>query len=118
MNGYQNQDLPFGRLVDELSPAGEPARNPIFQVMFFFLAVPTVSKFSNLTVKPFEAYAGTARYDLLVSLWDKPQGIGGFFEYNTALFKPETIAQLVDSYRLLAGAITADPDQRLSDLSR
>jgi hypothetical protein len=118
MKGYEHQDLPFGKLVEEVNSVSDTSRNPLFQVMFFFLAVPTVSSFSNLTLKPFEAYAGTARYDLLVSLWDKTEGVAGFFEYNTALFSPETVAQMASRYKLLAAKAANHPDHRLSDLVR
>jgi hypothetical protein len=117
IDGYKNQDLPFGKLVEELHPANDSSRNPVFQVMFFFLEVPAIPRFSNLTLKPFEAYAGTARYDLLISLWDRHEGISGFFEYNIALFKPETVAQMASRYSLFARKVAENSEQRISDLT-
>lgn len=116
LDGYANQDLPFGKVVDEVSPSRDASHNPIFQVMMFFLAVPAVSTFSsNLTVKSLEAYAGTSRYDLLLSLWDKPEGFSGFFENNTALFNNDTIARMSRQYAALAAEAAANPDRRLSE---
>nr|QEO74487.1 condensation domain-containing protein [uncultured bacterium] len=117
VDGYAHQELPFGAVVKELLPEPDPSRNPFFQVMFFFLAVPTIVRFSSLTLRNFEAYGETARYDLLVSVWDRGESIGGFFEYNTALFERATAARLAADYEALVDEIVSDPDRRLSDLS-
>lgn len=117
VDGYAHQDVPFGAVVKELLPEPDPSRNPFFQVMFFFLAVPIIVRFSSLTLRNFEAYGETARYDLLVSVWDKKEAIGGFFEYNTALFERDTVARLTADYQALVDEIVSDPDRRLSDLS-
>ncbi len=34
LEAYTHQDLPFERVVEELNPQRDPARNPIFQVLF------------------------------------------------------------------------------------
>ncbi|NJL19791.1 MAG: amino acid adenylation domain-containing protein [Leptolyngbyaceae cyanobacterium SM1_3_5] len=45
------------------------------------------------------------------------QGLIGFVEYNTDLFKRETIDRLMKHYQHLLQTIVANPEQRLSELS-
>jgi hypothetical protein len=116
IDGYAHQELPYGTLVKQLLPRSDTSRNPFFQVMFFFLNVPTIVRFSSLTLRNFEAYGETARYDLLVSIWDKKDSIGGFFEYNTALFERASVAHMTSDYQTLVDSIVSDPDRKLSEL--
>ncbi len=116
LDGYAHQELPFGTVVKQLLPKPDASRNPFFQVMFFFLAVPTIVRFSSLTLRNFEAYGETARYDLLISIWDKKDSIGGFFEYNIALFERASVARMTSDYQSLVDSIVSDPDRQLSDL--
>jgi aspartate racemase len=118
MEGYANQELPFGTLVERLLSKADPSRNPLFQVMFFFLTPPPVQKFAGLTAHPYEAYGGTARYDLLLSLWDRPEAISGFIEYNTALYDETAIEEFIEEFKALVSTMSNNIERRISGLDR
>jgi amino acid adenylation domain-containing protein len=117
LDAYAHQDLPFDRLVEALQPARDMSHSPIFQVMFTLQNTPAGKlRLSSLTIRPVALHVGTARLDLTVDAWERPEGLVLRFEYNTDLFNPGTIARLAEHFRrLLAGAVD-DPGARVSAL--
>ncbi|HET9899266.1 MAG TPA: amino acid adenylation domain-containing protein [Streptosporangiaceae bacterium] len=97
---YDHQDLPFERLVDELRPERDLARNPLFQIMFDFRQAPSpVPQFDGLTSERVPAPWHTAKFDLTLSLTRRADGsIRGLLEYATALYDQATIDRLAGHY--------------------
>lgn len=114
---YARQQLPFGRLVRELRPAASAAYTPLFQVSFFFLSVPPIQTLAGLTWSNLEAYGETSRYDLLLSLWDKPEGVSGILEYNTDLFDEERAGPIAAAIEKMLDQLVKDFDQPVDCLS-
>jgi hypothetical protein len=117
LGAYANQQVPFGKIVRELCPNANAAFTPLFQVMFFYLAMPRVESLTGLEWRNIEAYGGTSRYDLLFSLWERPEGISGFVEYNTDLFQPITAARIGAALELMLIAIARNFDVRVTALA-
>ncbi|MBM7114700.1 non-ribosomal peptide synthase/polyketide synthase [Archangium primigenium] len=118
LGAYAHQDIPFEKLVEELKPQRSQSYSPLFQVMFAFQNAPatTGSSASALTLRPLESANQTARFDLILSLADAPEGFRGTIDYNVDLFDTSTVGRLFDHMRVLLEAATAHPDQRLSAL--
>lgn len=108
MEAYANQQIPFGRVATELNPDLDPGFTPLFQVMFFFLAEPVIHPFLGLQWKNLEAYGETSRYDLLLSLWERADGISGVLEYNTSLFSSATVAGVVRAIERVLTLLATD----------
>ena len=117
LGAYAHAELPFERLVEELRPQRDPSRSPLFQVLFSFDLEPdTLVELPGLTLKFSEIDAGTAKFDLSLYIREGAEGLRGFFEYNTDLFNPDTVARLAGRYETLLAAAVADPGRRLSEL--
>ena len=117
LDAYAHQDLPFARLVQELSPERDLSRNPLFQVAFQLLNAPTLGQEgSNSNYEVLEVQRETAILDLTVSVWENADGLDGEIEYNTDLFDADTVKRLAAHYLILLQSIVADPDQRVHDL--
>jgi len=112
---YAHQDLPFERLVDELQVRRDISRNPLFQVMFALqdAPLPTVRLDNKLTFAPVEFNAGTAQFDLLVSIHESAGLFRGSVKYSTDLFDAGTVARFMKHYQRLLEAMTSDPQQRV-----
>jgi len=114
---YAHQDLPFERLVEELQPRRDLTRTPFFQVMLVLQnAPPSALELPGLTIEPVAGDAGTARFDLLLTAAEIPDGLAGALEYSTDLFDPTTVRRLVDHYVTLLAGAAARPEQRVGAL--
>ncbi|QHZ45315.1 amino acid adenylation domain-containing protein [Bacillus sp. NSP9.1] len=123
LDAYENQDLPFERLVEVLNPARSRARHPLFQIMLAFqnTSEPTLD-FSDLESQLEVRSVGAAKFDLTIELREHrhsdgtPAGIAGFLEYSTDLFKRDTAEALAARLVRLLGSAAADPDQPVGRL--
>ena len=117
LGAYAHQDLPFEKLVEELHPARELSRQPVFQVAFTFLnAPPEPFELPGLTVKPVDGEHVTAKFDLMMAVLETPVGLSGVFEYATDLFERPTIERLADHFDRLLEGIVADVQRRCGEL--
>jgi aspartate racemase len=117
LGAYTHQDLPFEKLLEQLRPPRDLSRNPLFQVMFVLHNTPRqVPTLAGLTVSPQEIDGQTARFDLTLDLWETPEGLRGWFEYNTDLFDVATIIRMAEHLQTLLESIVANPKQHLSQL--
>ncbi|MEM1255607.1 MAG: amino acid adenylation domain-containing protein [Cyanobacteria bacterium P01_H01_bin.21] len=113
-----HQDLPFEKLVEILRPERSMSHTPLFQVMFVLQNAPMQRvELPALTLDPVPLDIGRAQFDLSVNLVEMPDEICGWFEYNTDLFKPETIERLFNHFHTLLHGIVANPDQSIDTLS-
>jgi amino acid adenylation domain-containing protein/non-ribosomal peptide synthase protein (TIGR01720 family) len=109
IEAYAHQDMPFERLVQELSPERDLARAPLFQVLFTLQNAPREAMtLPGLTLRQLGAESGSAKFDLSLGLAESPDGLQGSIEYATDLFDPATIARMIGHLEVLLQAITRD----------
>jgi amino acid adenylation domain-containing protein len=116
---YDNQDLPFERLVQELAPQRSANRWPLFQVMFNLRNIPKPEKdrAGDLTIEPFPFEPGwIGGLDLSLEAVDQTDGLHCHLTYPAALFDAATMERLMTHYRNLLKGIAANPGQRISDV--
>jgi amino acid adenylation domain-containing protein len=112
---YAHQDLSFEKLVEELQPQRDLARNPLFQVMFLFQTSPAADfQLPGITVEPVAVDSSISKFDLTLSLTERLQKLTGFFEYSTDLFERSTIERMMGHFQTLLEGIVANPDQPIS----
>ncbi|WP_186648867.1 non-ribosomal peptide synthetase [Fluviispira vulneris] len=100
IEAQQHQDLPFEKLVVEISPERDPSKHPIFQVMFEMNAFQENvkdNKYLNFIEKTSECdeiinqMYSPAKFDLSLFLNEELDKISGCFNYSESLFHKETI---------------------------
>ena len=117
LGAYEQQDLPFEKLVEELRPERNLSYTPIFQVLFTLEPdAPRPPALPGLTVQLVEVDTGTVKADLQLGLAQTAQGLTGLLGYSTELFDAPTIARLIGYYQRLLAGIVADPTSRIGDL--
>ncbi|MBN8226492.1 amino acid adenylation domain-containing protein [Corallococcus macrosporus] len=119
LGAYAHQDLPFERLVEELKPARDSSRSPLFQVLFTLRDSdsPRALRTDELKLHPLDVEDTTAKFDLELSLAESPEGFTGTLGYNTALFEPRTAARMAEHFRMLAEGLVARPEASLDSVS-
>jgi amino acid adenylation domain-containing protein len=117
LGAYGHQDLPFEKLLEELRPLRDLSRTPLFQVMFILHNTPRQpQELAGLIVSPLEVDTRTAKFDVMLDLWETSEGLRGWFEYSTDLFDAATIARMAGHLQTLLEGVVANPEQRLSTL--
>jgi hypothetical protein len=117
LGAYAHQDLPFEKLVEEMNPARDLSRNPLFQVMF---NVQNLAKqeiqLPGLSFSPLPTHSEAAKFDLSLSILDNENGMTGTIEYNSDLFNAATMTRMCGHFQTLLQGIAAKPDGRVWDL--
>lgn len=110
LEAYENQDLPFEKLVEELHVERDLSRNPLFQVFFSLQNIPSPDpEFSDLDVSDLELNIGTSRFDLSLDIRAAGESLITEFEYNTDLFEIDTITRMAGHYKQLLAEAIANP---------
>ncbi|MFE0043489.1 non-ribosomal peptide synthetase [Streptomyces albireticuli] len=112
LGAFAHQELPFERLVEELHPRRDLSRSPVFQVSFMFQNIP-LPEFDGvgLRMEPFAVESSTSRFDLELQVFDRPDGLSGWFEFNTDLFDGATVERMARHLRRLVENLVAEPDR-------
>jgi amino acid adenylation domain-containing protein/non-ribosomal peptide synthase protein (TIGR01720 family) len=117
LGALNHQELPFERIVADLQPDRDPARNPLFQVMFALQNMPlTRLELPGLTLSRLDTEEATTTFDLSVALRETADGLSGWCEYDTDLFDAATIRRMMGHFERLLTEAVADPGRRVDDL--
>jgi amino acid adenylation domain-containing protein len=114
---YAHQDLPFEKLVEELHPARDLSRQPVFQILLALQNVPQETlELPGLRLSRAGGEGVRAKLDLSVHVHETPSGLQGHVEYAVDLFDRRTIERLVGHFVTLLQSIVACPEHGLSKL--
>jgi amino acid adenylation domain-containing protein len=114
---FEHQEVPFEQLVEELRPARDPSRTPLFQAMFILQNAPAPPlDMPGLTATPVPLHNGTTKFDLTLEVTPGPDGIHASIEYATDLFDRQRIQHMADHYATLLAAAATSPDLPLARL--
>ncbi|HMQ67796.1 MAG TPA: non-ribosomal peptide synthase/polyketide synthase, partial [Ignavibacteria bacterium] len=112
MEAYENQEVPFEKVVDTVVGDRDMSKNPLVQVSMVLQNTPTVEKvdFDKLTLSNAGVEHTTSKFDLTLYTNEIPEGIEAGFEYATDLFSPETIRRMIGHYMELLNSVVKDPE--------
>ena len=117
LDAHQHQDVPFERVVEILAPPRTNSYTPIFQVMCDLQnARVHYPAMDNLKLEPVEWGTDAAKFDISFDVEENDGALCGLIQYRTALFRPETIEIMADSFKHLMEGILAAPDTNVWEL--
>jgi len=116
IEAYENQDIPFEKIIEELNPPRDLSRTPIYQVFFNMVNV-SLDKpdFQNLIVEPYQIESKFAKFDLTVYVMEKDEQFHFSFSYNTDIFSWKRISEILVHYENLLDQVVNHPDERISE---
>jgi non-ribosomal peptide synthetase component F len=110
LDAYSRQEIPFEKLVEEISPERTLARTPLFQVKLVLQNTPRESlSIPGLTVRPLDIQDKTAKFDMLLNIRDTATGIAGWNQYDEDLFDPATMNSLMHLYAAALRFLATEP---------
>ncbi|MEV0453123.1 amino acid adenylation domain-containing protein [Streptomyces sp. NPDC050600] len=113
----EHQDLPFSTLVEELRPAREAGRNPLFQISLTLHADEVATgapAFGPVTVEPLPVAGRVARFDLAAhATVTADGGLRLQAEYATDLYDADRITRLLTHLGRVLSQAAAAPDATL-----
>jgi amino acid adenylation domain-containing protein len=117
LEAYANQDVPFERVVQEVSPERNLSSSPLFQVMLAFQNAPIGSlELPGLTMSPMREELTTSKFDLSLMMVDTAPQLFGHWVFNLALFEEVTTRRWTSHLLALLAGVAADPGRRVSEL--
>src|SRR5262249_1664205 len=117
LDAYAHQQFPFEHVVELLKPPRDMSHPVVFQVMFIFQNLPSQAvELPGLVLSYPLIRTGSSKMDLTLEVVERAEGLGLYVEYNTDLFRPDTIRRLCSHLERLLGAIVEDTTQRISQL--
>lgn len=113
LDAFNQQHIPFEKLVEELRLDRHSTHAPLFQVAFSIKQPPMPETHcADLRLSPLEIEAGAVKLDLAMSLTGNVVTI----DYNADLFEPATCKSILERFQNLLEAIVSDPDRKILSL--
>lgn len=117
LEAFDNQDLPFEKIVEGVGPPREPQVNPLFQVnVRVHTGAAPVLELPGAQVRPVHIDLGFSRFDLAVEFQVDGHEIRGYLEYNQALFEERTARTVMRRLDMLLEGALEDPGLLVWDL--
>ncbi|MFL6284239.1 MAG: amino acid adenylation domain-containing protein [Pyrinomonadaceae bacterium] len=117
LGAYAHQDVPFEKLVEELHPARELSRSPLFQVAFTLQNAPKEElKLHGLQLDYLRLGNETAKLDMSLTMSDRGRELIAILEYSTELFDHSTGQRVLDCFRSLLESVAKGPGRKLSEV--
>ncbi|MSU51933.1 MAG: non-ribosomal peptide synthetase [Opitutaceae bacterium] len=117
LDAYAHQELPFEAVVEAVVERRDLSRTPLFQVLLVLLNLPPADlALEDLEITEIPLPAETAKFELMLLLNERPEGVSGAWEFSTDLFTAETVTRFARHFTTLLEAAVTRPATRLREL--
>ncbi len=119
LNAYENQDIPFEKLVDHLKVSRSLTHNPLFQIMFNYLKIEEIAEvlsLKDITVNEELLDNEKTKFDLTMEIYETATDLKFNVKYITQLFHRDAIDRLIKHWMILLNGIVSNPNARILEL--
>ena len=119
LGAFAHQDIPFDKLVEALVSRRSRDFMPLFRVMFSFVEDKPAPVMTGLDECELELAwpQDTAKFDLILTVDERPDGASATLQYDSDLFEPTTAAALLAAYERLLAQVVDAPQQPIPGLA-
>ncbi|MEM9776028.1 MAG: amino acid adenylation domain-containing protein, partial [Chloroflexota bacterium] len=116
LDAQDHQPFTFGKLLQNLSIPRNPSRSPLVEVVFNLDKKVPEDDFVGLTQVIREIPKQATNWDLFLNLYEDGGTLKADFDYNTDLFKRETIQAWLENFTVMLSHILAGPTVTMGDV--
>ncbi|MCP5046251.1 MAG: amino acid adenylation domain-containing protein, partial [bacterium] len=117
LNAFANQDYLYEDLVEKLSVKRDTGHNPLFDALFTLMNIDIPDlELPGLKIEPYDYKGTTTKFDLTLEGGESKSGLSFTFEYNTKLFKHETIQRFSRYFKRLLSQSLDRPRAKITGL--
>jgi amino acid adenylation domain-containing protein len=118
LDAFTHQNVPFEQVLQELGVERTSSHTPLFQVFF------NMQNFDNnemalpgLTIEKIPPHEVESKFDLTLYIEEQQKTIQLNLLYNTDLFNPGRMEQMLEQYQLLLEQIVQNPAEQIDHFS-
>jgi amino acid adenylation domain-containing protein len=117
LEAFDNQDIQFDDLVENVVVTREKNRNPLLDAVFIMDNIELQEiKIPGLQLKPYAVEDNTSKFDIKLGALEKDGDLFLSVEYNATLFKKETVEWFIRYYKDILSSVLKHPDKKLSEI--
>ena len=117
LGAYAHQVLPFEKLIEELQPERDASHAPLVQVVFALQNAPQGDLTAlDLKLNYVEVETDTAKYDIVVNVYEIEDKLSIVFTYSTDLFDAASMQRLGRHFKALLAEVVENTDKRVAEL--
>ncbi|MFZ5988545.1 MAG: amino acid adenylation domain-containing protein, partial [Bacillota bacterium] len=120
LRAYENQDYPYDKMVEKLAGRTERSRNPFFDTMLILhneLEQDISPVIHGLSFNMYKLNSCTSKLDFKLDVYLNKSGcMECTLEYNTGLFRKETIERLAKHFINIVDEIIQRPCKKISEI--
>jgi len=118
LEAYAHQDLPFEKLVEELRLDRDLSHAPLTQVVFTLQNAPLDElRLPGVRMSMVEVESETAKFDVVVNMWEERGEMHGWIEYNGDMFDETRIQRMVQHYENVMREMLDHQDGMVEEIS-
>ena len=119
LEAFENQQVPFEKVVDAVVKKRDFSRHALFQVMFVLQNTPPIPeiKMAELTLSPTGFEHTTGLFDLTFSALEIQDDIRIAVQYSKDLYSDETIQRMSTHFKQLMHSLVSHPAQTISSVN-
>lgn len=118
LRGQQNPNLPFNKIVEEISPDRSLSKTPIFQVLSNYAKVGKGGRLrlGDVQLEPLSFNNDASRFDLSFDYSEASDELAIQLNCSRDLFRASTASKIADHFQWLLAQLLRDSNQKIEDL--